>query len=363
MKVLFVFNHKAPYKVSLFNGLSKSIDLTVIFERESAKDRNAAFYNEKECYFKEIVLKNGYIGKENSFSFALKKYIKKHYKEFDLIIMNGYSTFSEMIAFSYMIKHHIPYCFYINGGIKKKNNFIKRYIKTKIIKHASYYFSPSVFADPYLIDLGADKNKILHYTYSTIYENEIQLEPFDKAKKVQLLKNYNLPTNGKIFVTTGQFIPRKNNMELLKIFALRKESLVFIGDGKEKEKYLNYIKKYHLGNVYFVPFLQKKQLLKLLPCFDYFISLSKEDIYGHMINEALAMGLPTISSKNVIAAQKLIVNGVNGYIVDINDEESIIKAINNIDKINRDEVIKKAKENTIEKSIQNHLELFKEITK
>ena len=51
MKVLIVFNHPAPYKVRLFNALSKEIDLDVIFERKTAKDRPADFYVENKYDF------------------------------------------------------------------------------------------------------------------------------------------------------------------------------------------------------------------------------------------------------------------------------------------------------------------------
>lgn len=363
MKVLFVFNHKAPYKISLFNGLAQYIDLTVYFERDKAKDRNKNFYNENEYNFKSITLKNGYIGKENSFSFKLKNYIKNHYKEFDLIIMNGYSTFTEMIALNFMIKHNVPYSFYINGGIKKKGNIIKRLIKEKFIRYAQNYFSPGIAADPYLIDLGANKDKIFHYSYSTIYENEILKEPLSQKEKDELLKKYHLNIKGKTFVTSGQFIKRKNNMQLIKLFALRKENLVLIGDGKEKKKYLDYINKNKIFNVDIVPFLPKKELLQLISCFDYYITLSKEDIYGHTVNEAFSRGLPVICSNKVIAGQQLIKNGNNSFLVDIDNEDSITKALNNIESMKREEVIKTAMENTIEKSIKDHLNILKGLEK
>ncbi|MGM9874084.1 MAG: glycosyltransferase [Bacilli bacterium] len=359
MKVLFVFNHKAPYKVSLFNGIAKEIDLTVIFERDSAKDRKKEFYNEKKYNFKSITFKHGYIGRENSLSFKLKEYIKKHHHEFDIIIMNGYSTFTEIIALNYMIKHHIPYVLYINGGIVKKTNFIKRYLKTKFINHASIFFSPGLEADPYLIQYGAKEEKINHYIYSTIYENEIKTTDIEPVIKERILKEYNLPTKGKIFVTSGQFIKRKNNFKLLEIFSLRKESLVIIGDGKEKDKYIKYIKENNIHNIYLVPFLKKSSLLELLSCCDYYITLSKEDIYGHSVNEAFSQGLPVICSMNVISGKKLIKNQVNGYLVNINNFDEIINALNNISTINKNEVIKTAKENTIEKSVAQHIELFK----
>ena len=125
MKVLIVFNHPAPYKVKLFNELSKYVDLTVIFERKKAKNRPKEFYSETDYKFNAIVLKHGYMGNEGSFSGRVKSHIRKHRKEYDFIIMNGYSHLSEMMAISYMIKKRIPYLLMINGGFPKKDLFFK----------------------------------------------------------------------------------------------------------------------------------------------------------------------------------------------------------------------------------------------
>lgn len=363
MKILFVFNHPAPYKVALFNELAKhdDIDLTVFFERMKNSDRKNAFYNEKTFQFKTIFLKKGYVGKENSFSFKLKKYIKKHHKEFDLIIMNGYSTFTELFAIRYMIKHNIPYVFYINGGIVKKDNPIKYKIKTNVIKHALKCFSPCIEADEYLYHYGAKKEDIFHYPYSTVYDNEVLAKPLTREEKDIIRDKYALPKNVVIASAFSQFIKRKNILEMLEIFKDRKEYLLLIGDGPEKEEYIEYIKQEKMRNIIIVSFMSKKDLFEIIKSTDFHITLSNEDIYGHTINEAFANGLPTIASNNIISAQHLIKNNINGFIV--KDKSSTIKALDNIDKININNVLNTARENTIELSASIHYERFKGLLK
>ena len=126
-KVLIVFNHPAPYKVRLFNELSKFFELHVIFERDSASDRNKDFYFEENFNFIEHKIKALKLGRENLLSSGVKNHIRDN--QYDLIIMNGYSQFSEMKAISYMKKKNIPYVLYINGGKIKKESFIKKAIK------------------------------------------------------------------------------------------------------------------------------------------------------------------------------------------------------------------------------------------
>ena len=98
-------------------------------------------------------------------------------------------------------------------------------------------------------------------------------------------------------------------------------------------------------------------------CCDCFVTLSKEDIFGHTCNEALACGIPVISSKHVVASLHLIKDGYNGYLVDLDDHKSIQKAFNSIKQDMNLNAINTAKENTIEASAKLHIQLFKEVAK
>ena len=95
---------------------------------------------------------------------------------------------------------------------------------------------------------------------------------------------------------------------------------------------------------------------------DAFIFPSDEDIYGHVINEALSQGLPVISTPNVNASKKLIQNDYNGYIISSIEGNELKEAINKIlDNSFESNAIKTAKENTIEKMVESHLDIFKRI--
>ena len=365
MKILFVFNHPAPYKINLLNQLSKYYDLHVIFERDKNKNRSNDFYYVKAGRFNTIDIGGIDLGEENHLGLGLKRYIKKHHSQYDLIIMNGYSTISEILALKYMIKHNIPYILYVNGGIIKEDKKWRYKLKRELISNAKAYFSPCKSADEYLIHYGAEKNKIHNYIYSTLYEENIQIKEFDPKEKQKLRDRLSLPANKKLFVYSGQFISRKNNLKLLKIFKNMPSNyhLTLIGDGEEREAYIEFIHENDMyGKVAILPYLIQPVLLKTLRAFDYFITLSKEDIYGHMINEALSQRLPVISSSKVMAALNLI-NDRTGILVDPDDETAIIKALDDISKINPEECVLTAKENTIEKMIESHVKIIKELEK
>ena len=358
MKVLFVFNHPAPYKVELLNRISESIDLMVLFERRKNKDRNPEFYKNNIIKFPHKFLKGIPFGNENFISNQIKNHIKKN--KYDLIVMNGYSTIAEMIALNYLIKHKIPYVLYVNGGVIRNDSAFKLKLKRKYIGNAISYYSPNELANEYLIHYGAKKELIRNYPYSTISEGEILNRPLTKEEQDSILNKYKLPLDKPLFISAGQFIDRKNNMLLLEIFATCPNyNLVLVGEGKQKELYEQFIKENNMNNVFIIPFLSRKELFPLIAASSCFITLSKEDIYGHVINEALSQGKPVISSKYVVAAHKLIKDNINGYIVDFN-KEVIKEKLSAVLKLNCFEACTlTAKQNTYEQSAKIHVELWK----
>lgn len=335
----------------MFNKLAEKVDLFVIFERQAASDRTKQFYAENEIDFKHMFLKKGVFGKENSFSFELKKYIKKNYRDYDLIVMNGYSTISEQLAINYMIKKHLPYVLFINGGvIREKESCIKRFLKKRYIKNASSYLSPSEEANSYLKFYGANDN-IVNYPYCTYFETDIKEANMSEEKRVELRKKYDLPL-GKLIISASNFIPRKNNIEMFECFKNKDCSLVLYGSGPLKLEYENYLKNNNINNIIIREFVPSSELMEIMSCCDGFITLSKEDIYGHTTLEALASGIPVISSKNVVSSLGTIKDNINGFLVD--SKEEVEAAIEKISYINMSKnCINTAKQYTIEKEVDH----------
>lgn len=360
MRVLIIFNHPAPYKVNAFNELNKYVDLTVLFERTKAKDRPDSFYKDNHYEFNCITLKDGYVGNEGSISCNVKRYIKTLYREYDVIIMNGYSHLAEIKAIKYMSSHHIKFGLLINGGIANmKECFLKRKFKSSLIKKASFYLSPSKAANEYLKYYGAPENKIHNYYYCNLFNDEIK--GASKEQKEQYRKKYQLPLDKKIFINPSQFIDRKNNLYLISLFKNRDDVLLLVGSGPLKEKYQQYINENKMGNVILLPYKDKEELFELYKASDVHITLSKKDIFGHTVLESLANGVPVVSSNNVVSAIEYIKDGYNGYIVSLEKEEDILKAMDKCDDSFSRNALDSVKNNTFENSALSIYEILKKI--
>lgn len=360
MKILILFNHPAPYKIKLFNGLAKFFDVHVIFERTKNKDRNPLFYKDNKIDFTLHPIKGIHLGNENHLSSGVIKHLKNNV--YDLIIINGYSTFTEMKTINFLKKHAIPYYFYINGGIVKQDNYIKLKLKRHFISGAAGYFSPSIHVDDYLTKYGcATADNIYHYPYSTVYEKQINKVKTNDEQKKTFFNNKNI--NGDFFfVSVTTLSKRKNNFEVIKMWHKRPKnnSLILIGDGNEKRKYLKYIEKHNLSNVYIIPFIENSKTLDYLKHSHGAIYVSKYDIYGHVINEALSCGTNVLASTNMMATNHLINNYVNG--ITHKDGDDLDKQIDDLLKYDfYKNAIDTAKDNTIEQMVEAHVKIIKEL--
>ena len=127
----------------------------------------------------------------------------------------------------------------------------------------------------------------------------------------------------------GQFIPRKGFDLLLRAWAScpAEEALCIVGQEPPQE-YLDLKAELHLDNVQFVGFRKKDALQDYYRAADLFVLPTREDIWGLVVNEAMANALPVITTDRCVAGLELVQNGVNGYIVPVEDVPALAEKIN-----------------------------------
>src|SRR5574344_2838357 len=100
-----------------------------------------------------------------------------------------------------------------------------------------------------------------------------------------------------------------------------------VENGPEKKDYEIFILENKLNNVVIKDYEPHKKILSLFQMADFSIFLTKEDIYGHVVNESLSQGTPVIASTNANSSLNLIQDGTNGYLVNIEKNDTIEKAL------------------------------------
>ena len=365
MKVLYITNVPVPYRVDFFNELGLRCKLTVLFEKDSSNERNELWKKYRFENFVGIILNGISINTDSAICFDVIKYIRK--KEYDYLIIDNLSSPTGMMALQYAKKHKIPYGFEIDGGFAKSGKGIKEKIKKHFISGATYYLSPAVEADRYLLQYGAEEKRIYRYPFTSIKKIDIINAKITVAEKKKLRNKFNI-NEDKVIISVGQFIYRKGFDWLLKaICKIDKNIGLYIIGGQPIEEYTSFVKDNELTNVHFIDFMAKDDLKLWYFCADLFVLPTREDIWGLVINEAMAYGLPIITTRQCIAGLELVEEGVNGYLVEAEDIDSLRDRINKI--LNSDVLrikmgnssLRIIQDYTIEKMVQRHLEVLEKL--
>lgn len=312
-RILFITNIPAPYRIDFYNELGKMVDLTVIFEAKGASDQGIRFnWNIDEIRnFKAVFLSEGDI-REKKIDWSIFKYLKV--REYDEIVVTSYSYFTEMAALVYLKLRGVSYYMETDGGMIRTESKLKKWYKTFLISGAKGYFSPSKSTDEYLSYYGAKPERIHRYPFTSLKEEDILARCLTSEEKhIYKLK---IGSNRKYMILgVGQFIHRKGWDILLQAAKGIPDTDIYIVGGSPTEEYLRMREEYGLQNVYFEGFKSKDDLTDYYKAADVFVLPTREDIWGLVINEAMAYGLPVITTNRCIAGVEMVKEEQNGYIV------------------------------------------------
>lgn len=183
-------------------------------------------------------------------------------------------------------------------------------------------------------------SKLYKFTDLLVFQTKGQKSYFSKVlqKKSMVIKNpidnifietMNV-TNPSNIISIGRFVEQKNHKLLIKAFAKIankvKDNLVIYGDGPLRFEYMELIKTLGLterillpGFIYNIHLELKKAKL--------FVLSSDYEGQPNSLMEAMAIGVPCISTKASYGITDLIDNNVNGLLVEKNDVENLAYAI------------------------------------
>ncbi|MBT4236991.1 MAG: N-acetyl-alpha-D-glucosaminyl L-malate synthase BshA [Cryomorphaceae bacterium] len=157
-----------------------------------------------------------------------------------------------------------------------------------------------------------------------VIPNFIDIDKY--AKKHDLCQGNMLAQDDeKIIVHVSNFRPLKRIIDVLKIFKKINQKinskLIMVGDGPDKNKAKEFLRKNNLKNK--VIFLGKtNEVDEILCSSDLFLLPSEKESFGLAALEAMALKVPVIST-NTGGLKDLNINGNSGYTSDIGDIDSM----------------------------------------
>ena len=202
-----------------------------------------------------------------------------------------------------------------------QRNKLKEFIKKCFVNQFDAAFVAGSSHFNYILKLGMSANKIT-MGYDVVDNNHFS----SHRSNVYKPDGY--------FLASGRFIKRKNFILLLEAYkdyrskVKSPKTLVLCGSGHEESEIKYKIESLNLNSYVKLPgFVQYDELPVLYSKASVFIIPSVSEQWGLVINEAMASGLPILSSNRCGAHFDLVINNENGFIFNPFSVEDIANAM------------------------------------
>lgn len=371
MRVLVSTSLLSPYRVDWLNELGKYSEVDILYLEEGDKGRNQEWLAKRpeNCQYQLMrSIRFPVIGKV---SFDVIKRIKKG--TYDIIICDGYGFTTQLLNLLFLNSNKITYFMNIDGAVPKdKENAVVSWMKRQIFSGSPFCLCGSEETGKTLVGYGIDKDRIIHHHFSSLYKEDIYSSVISEDEKCELRRKLRI-TEKNVIISVGRFSYLngygKGYDVLLRVASRLKNSDIgwYIVGGKPTEEFEEMTSRLQLTNVHYIDYKPKEELKGYYRAADIFVLMTVGDVWGLVINEAMACGLPVITTNKCVAGIELIEEGKNGYIVNVGDDNALelrIKGLIDNPRVVADMgkvSIDRIQEYTIESMARTHIEAFHKV--
>lgn len=250
-----------------------------------------------------------------------------------MVMISGWETLACFSAGWFCYRTGKPYMIFSSSTKFEKSwrRALTRPLVSRFVKNAVSYVVCGKQAKDYLVSLGAMPERIFSIVNGVDNVFFFKNSRLSNEEKKTLKDSLGLPS-GPIVLFVGQLIKRKGILILLEAFRLLKKSgvtvsLFIVGTGQLEKDVKEFADKYSDNSICLTGHVEMKDLPKYYGIADIFILPSLEEVWGYVVNEAMASGLPVIVSDVVGAADEIVDDGKTGIIVPAGSAKALADAI------------------------------------
>jgi len=362
-KILILTNILSPYRVPLFNRLHKEDEVEVYVCALNDEEENRNWGNSDNDVRFDYEILGGlhkYIWNYEyplHLNYGLLRVLRN--EKPDVILTSGYEQPAYWLAALYSKIRNKRFVTYMgtHKGSTGVDGYLKTFAKRKYLEWVDAVVSHGTKTSSYLKKLSVEENKI-HEGFNTVDMKKFRNETIQNKNYKQVGGSEKVE-----YIFIGQFIKRKGIFELIREWPTRDRSisLKMVGSGPMFNRVKNYVNERGIDNIKFEGNVKRKEIYKFYRSADILVMPSLKEVWGLVVNEALASGLFVISSIRAGCTTDIIREGFNGITFDPekkNDlHDKIKKANKNINEIRekREDISKHAVRNM---GLDRHISAF-----
>lgn len=213
-------------------------------------------------------------------------------------------------------------------GSDERKGGIKEYIKRWAVKACSGYVVFGKSSEDYLVELGAEKDRVL-VRNAAVVDNVAILNACNEAAHRPLFPEIRTKKN---FIFVGRISPEKNVGLLVRAFQSLHDpagewGLIIVGNGKDDENVMQQIRQ-NPANIHKYDSVGWEVIPEFFSRADCLVLPSSSEPWGLVVNEAMICGLAAIVTEACGCAEDLIRG--NGYTVKANAQDDLQNAMQKI---------------------------------
>lgn len=339
-KVVYLTNIPSPYRVAQLNHshrllVDEGYELKAFFLRHSYRRRGYWQGTLEKAIFSYLILNQPYIrlGSEwwVSPGITVIKYLKE--EKPCLIVSTAFSFFSIFACF-FTLRNNIPFIVHSGETIQESRRRLAKGLRKKsqryLLSNAASCIAYGTRAREFLLSQGYPGEKI----YTAI--NSVDTENFQRMLREMKTLNKKRESRKLRMLYVGNLVKLKGLGHVLRALKVVQSEyripLAFdiVGDGSERERLEKLARRLSLEGVTFWGAVRHEETIPFYLQSDFFIFPSFYDVFGLVMVEAAAAGLPIIASEFAGGSCDIVVEGRNGFIVNPADIEELALKIRKI---------------------------------
>lgn len=348
-RVLYMTNIPAPYRVRFFEELGKQCRLTVAYERKTAANREKNWIKPEGLGFHQRFFGSIPMGNEGGLTLKMAREALEGY---DAVVVGCYNCPGQMLAILALRLWKKPYLLNFDGEPFLIPGAWKTPVKRFFLRGAAGYLAGGERAAESLRSVV--DQPVIPYYFSSLSEQELQ----EHGLAVRQREN--------TVLVAAQYLPCKG-LDVALEAARREKSICwhFVGMGSHSGAFLRDHRGKIPENVKIIPFLSREELNEAYQSCRVMVLPSRQECWGLVIQEAASFGTPVVSTWGSGAAVEFLGKDYPCFLAAPGDPESLYRCVRRVlEGDSRDYsafLREKARNYSIEKSVQAHMRAFQEI--
>lgn len=247
----------------------------------------------------------------------------------DVVMTSGYDSLGYWAALMYCKLFNKKFSVWWGSTLNSSRiqNSIMKKLKSYFFSKADSFVTYGTESTESLEFYGVNRSKIVtgYNTVDIKYFRDAYLDKRSKERSESSIDSLH-------FLFIGQLIERKGLKNIIDALAKVKHRnwvLKIVGSGPDESKLKNRVKELSLEHhILFEGYKQKEELIDYLVAADCLVFPSLIEVWGLVVNEALVTNNFVLASKYAGATKDIIVNKVNGLIIDPLDEDNLVDSFN-----------------------------------